>query len=229
MQMRKQDSRVAASEQKTGKGKKLLLPLAFSALALVVLVLVMRPIVAGLRPAAASSGLTTEPEVPLLATPAPTAQSTAAPDFVELAAYPEAGDYLGHLTVSGTTVDCDVYYGDSDTEFEKGAGTYKGAKIPGEGGTILMGAHTNTYFRDFESAQIGADVTFVTDYGEYHYTITDMRVSTDTDTTAYDLEADEENLIMYTCYPFGTTNYTDERFFVYCDYVSGPTITPPQQ
>ena len=56
-----------------------------------------------------------------------------------------------------------------------------------------------------------------------------MRVSTDTDTTAYDLEADEENLIMYTCYPFGTTNYTDERFFVYCDYVSGPTITPPQQ
>ena len=48
--MRKQDSRVAASEQKTGKGKKLLLPLAFSALALVVLVLVMRPIAAGLRP-----------------------------------------------------------------------------------------------------------------------------------------------------------------------------------
>ena len=105
-------------------------------------------------------------------------------------------------------------YGDSDTEFEKGAGTFKGAKIPGEGGTILMGAHTNTYFRDFASVQPGADVSFVTEYGEYHYTVTGTRVATDTDTTAYDLDATEENLIMYTCYPLGTTNYTDERFFV---------------
>ena len=33
---------------------------------------------------------------------------------------------------------------------------------------------------------------------------------------------------MYTCYPLGTTNYTDERFFVYCDYVSGPELVPLQ-
>lgn len=225
--MRKQDSRVAASEQKTGKGKKLLLPLAFSVVALVVMLAVLVPVASQLRPAAASSGLPEEASIPLLSTPTP--EATAAPEAVNLEAYPESGDLLGHLTVSGTTVDCDVYYGDSESEFKKGAGTYKGAHIPGEGGTILMGAHTNTYFRDFESAQIGADVTFTTDYGEYHYTITDMKVASDTDTTAYDLDADEENLIMYTCYPFGTLTYTDQRYFIYCDYVSGPTIEPPQE
>ena len=228
--MSKQESRTAASAQKNSRGKTMLLPLAFSVLALIVLLLVLRPVVAGFRPAAASSGLTEEPRVPLLATPVPVEneESSDLAETTELAAYPQAGDYLGHLTVSGTAVDCDVYYGDSDTEFEKGAGTFKGAKIPGEGGTILMGAHTNTYFRDFASVQPGADVSFVTEYGEYHYTVTGTRVATDTDTTAYDLDATEENLIMYTCYPLGTTNYTDERFFVYCDYVSGPKLVPLQ-
>lgn len=231
--MRDPNSPFAAPEQKTGKGKKLLLPLAFSVLALVVLLLVLAPVVGGFRPAAASSGLKDEAEVPLLATPAPAQDAAEAadaatpqPQFAEFTAYPEAGDYLGHLTISGTAVDCDVYYGDSEAEFEKGAGTYKGGCIPGEGGTILMGAHTNTYFRDFESVQPGAEVTFVTEYGEYHYTVTGTRVATDTDTTAYDLDAAEENLTMYTCYPFGVTTYTDERFFVYCDYVSGPSIAP---
>ena len=228
--MRKSNAPAAASEQKPGKGKKLFLPLAFSVLAMAVLVLALAPVVAGFRPAAASSGLAESPKIPLLPTPAPTAasQETPVPQTAALAAYPEPGDYLGHLSISGTAVDCDVYYGDSETEFEKGAGTYTGAKIPGEGGTILMGAHTGTFFRDFESVQTGADVTFVTDYGEYHYTVTGTRVATDTDTTAYDLAAPQENLIMYTCYPFGTLNYTDERFFVYCDYVSGPSLAPQQ-
>lgn len=225
--MRKQNSNFAASKQSSSKGKKIFLPLVFAVVALIAVILVLMSVSGAFRPAAASSGLSDEPNIPLMPTSEPDASGET--QFEEFTTYPEAGDYLGHLTVSGTAVDCDVYYGDSETEFQKGAGTYKGAKIPGEGGTILMGAHTNTYFRDFESAEIGADVTLTTSYGEYHYVITDMKVATDTDTTAYDLEADEENLIMYTCYPFGTLNYTDERFFVYCDYVSGPEIVPPQQ
>lgn len=48
-----------------------------------------------------------------------------------------------------------------------------------------------------------------------------MKVASDTDTTAYDLDADEENLIMYTRYPSALT-YTDQRYRIYCDYVSGP-------
>ncbi len=229
MQMRKQDSNFAASTQGNSKGKKILLPLVFAIVALIVVIVILQSVVGAFRPAAASSGLSSEPDIPLMPTSEPASSGSEDTQFEEFTTYPEAGDYLGHLTVSGTAVDCDVYYGDSETEFQKGAGTYKGAKIPGEGGTILMGAHTNTYFRDFESAEVGADVTLTTAYGEYHYVITDMKVATDTDTTAYDLDAEEENLIMYTCYPFGTLNYTDERFFVYCDYVSGPEIVPPQQ
>ena len=113
---------------------------------------------------------------------------------------------------------------DSDAEFDKGAGLYTGTGIPGEGRTIISGAHTNTYYRDLESVEEGDEILVSTRYGDYKYRVTGTRVATDTDTTAYDLEADHENLVLYTCYPFGTTQYTDERYFVYADLTEGPAI-----
>ena len=224
--MRKQSSHFAASEPRNNKGEKILLPLVFSIVALVILLIVLQSVRVSFASAASNSGLSDTPQIPALSALQTEETAAAEQEQVDLENYPESGDYLGHLTVSGTTVDCDVYYGDSETEFSKGAGTYKGAKIPGEGGTILMGGHTGTYFRDFESVEVGDEVTFTTYYGEYHYVVTGTRVATDTDTTAYDLDATEENLIMYTCYPFGIINPTDERFFVYCDLVSGPSVVP---
>ena len=224
--MRKQSSHFAASEPRNNTGKKILLPLDFSIVALVILLIVLQSVRVSFASAASNSGLSDTPQIPALSALQTEETAAAEQEQVDLESYPESGDYLGHLTVSGTTVDCDVYYGDSETEFSKGAGTYKGAKIPGEGGTILMGGHTGTYFRDFESVEVGDEVTFTTYYGEYHYVVTGTRVATDTDTTAYDLDATEENLIMYTCYPFGIINPTDERFFVYCDLVSGPSVVP---
>lgn len=155
-------------------------------------------------------------------TPSPTPEPTPAP--VTLESYPAVGDRIGHLTISGTVVDCDVFLGDSETQFSQGAGIYAGSHIPGEGGTILMGAHTGTFFRDLESVTEGADITFTTDYGEYHYTVTKMAVVQETDTTAYDLDADTENIILYTCYPFGILTRTTQRYFVYGDLASGPSL-----
>lgn len=163
-------------------------------------------------------------------TPAPTPQTTPtptpepAPETVVLAEFPVQGDQIGHLTISGTAVDCDVYFGDSENEFSRGAGIYAGACIPGEGGTILMGAHTGTYFRDLESVAVGTDIAIVTEYGEYHYTVTQTAVVQEDDTTAYDLNATEENIILYTCYPFGILTPTTQRYFVYGDFVSGPAL-----
>ena len=137
---------------------------------------------------------------------------------------PSAGDALGEIKISGTSVDCTLYYGDEDAQLDAGAGIYPGSKIPGEGGTILVAGHTATFFRDFEHAQNGAQITVTTAYGTYIYEITDMQVATDTDTSAYDLDAAEENIILYTCYPLGQTALTDLRYFIYGRFVSGPAL-----
>ena len=63
-----------------------------------------------------------------------------------------------------------------------------------------------------------------TNYGTYKYEITDMQVASDTDSSAYDLDATEENIILYTCYPLGQVAVTDLRYFIYGRLISGPTL-----
>lgn len=206
----------------SGRARRGLQPAAVAAIGIAV-VLVITAVAAmllkGGREAAAPSS-----SAPASA-PAPT--PTPVPATVDLAAtggYPEQGDELGRISIEGTQVDCALYYGDSTAEFDKGAGLYTGTGIPGEGRTIISGAHTNTYYRDLESVEEGDEILISTRYGDYKYQVTGMQVSTDSDPTAYDLDADHENLVLYTCYPFGSTQYTEQRYFVYADLVSGPAI-----
>lgn len=142
--------------------------------------------------------------------------------------YPADGENYGRLTISGTAVDCNLYYGDTEAELALGAGTYRQTCIPGEDGTVLIAGHTGTFFRDFESAALGADICIETRWGEYHYQITDMRVFDKNDTSAYDLNADTENVLLYTCYPFGQVELTDQRYMLYGSFVSGPLLEEAQ-
>ncbi|MEG0649910.1 MAG: class D sortase [Oscillospiraceae bacterium] len=142
----------------------------------------------------------------------------------ELGGMPKLGDKYGTLKISETIVNCDLYYGDTEQELYNGAGTYAGGKIPGDGGTIMLAGHTGTFFGDFKSAKLGAKVSIDTYYGSYEYEITDMKVVNHKDSSAYDLEATTENLILYTCYPFNQIAATPLRYFIYCKPISGPTI-----
>ena len=77
--------------------------------------------------------------------------------------------------------------------------------------------------------QPGMEIRVTTYYGEYVYEVTETAVHEATDDTSYDFSRTDENLILYTCYPFDSLGYTPFRFFVYADYVSGPALTIAQQ
>lgn len=137
---------------------------------------------------------------------------------------PKNGGNIGTVSVSDTSVNCDIYFGDGDGLLNAGVGIYAGGGIPGAGTTILVAGHTGSYFSGLAQAVIGADIAVETYYGTYHYTISDIQVVNEDDTSAYDLSATTENIILYTCYPFGTLQSTPYRCFVYGDYVSGPPL-----
>lgn len=93
------------------------------------------------------------------------------------------GDKLGRIWVEGTNVDCGLYLGDDEAEFSRGAGcrAESDCVLPGENGTVFIGAHTGTYFADLGSCQIGAIIHLDTDWGDFAYQITDMQVILETD------------------------------------------------
>ena len=145
-------------------------------------------------------------------------------DLSDTGGYPFEGEALGHIQIDGTAVNCTLYYGDGESQIHAGVGIWKGGKIPGENGTVLVAGHTNSFFRDLESVKEGADILVQTRYGEYHYRVTGTKIAQEDDTSAYDLTTTKPNMILYTCYPFGQVTLTSQRYFVYAEFVSGPEI-----
>ena len=127
------------------------------------------------------------------------------------------GDKLGRIWVEGTNVDCGLYLGDNEAEFSRGAGcrAQSDCVLPGENGTVFIGAHTGTYFADLGSCQIGAIIHLDTDWGDFAYQITDMQVILETDIDKVRWGASEPSCILYTCYPFGILTHTTQRYAVY--------------
>lgn len=131
------------------------------------------------------------------------------------------GDKVGRIWVEGTKVDCDLFLGDDEAEFSRGAGCHAtdGCVLPGLNGTVFIGAHTGTYFSDLGSCEIGAIIHLDTDWGNFAYKITDMQVILETDIDKVRWGATEPSCILYTCYPFGILTHTTQRYAVYADPV----------
>ena len=138
--------------------------------------------------------------------------------------YPMYGTQFGELIIDDCKIENKLFFGDGEVALRNGVGVYNGSFIPGYGGTILVAGHNNTYFNGLKNAKEGQTVKIRTSYGNYEYKITKTAVKAYNDKTAYDLTADHENLVMYTCYPFDELGLTNQRFFVYAEYVSGPKI-----
>lgn len=113
-----------------------------------------------------------------------------------------------------------LFYGDNDTVLQKGVGHYTGSALPGEGRPILISGHDGTYFAPIEFLKTGDQIKITTAYGEFIYEVIGTKIADSEDTKAYDLAQEKEQLILYTCYPFGQLlGDRSERFFVYCDLI----------
>lgn len=139
--------------------------------------------------------------------------------------WPTEGQQYGELSCERIQLATPVYFGDSNDILRVGTGQYNGSFIPGYDRTIMLCSHNTTFFKPLQFVETGDIFTFKTNYGVYEYEVVETRVADHEDRSAYDLSKQEEQLILYTCYPFETlaTTKTD-RLFVYCKKISGPTV-----
>lgn len=138
--------------------------------------------------------------------------------------FPKFNQQFGELSIPKCKIEAKLFFGDGDVALRNGVGIYNGSSAPGFGSTILVGGHNNTFFHNLKDVKEGMTVSIKTNYGNYEYKIRETKVLQYNDSSAYDIGADKENLVLYTCYPFDELGLTDQRFFVYADYVSGPQI-----
>jgi sortase A len=136
------------------------------------------------------------------------------------AAIPNEGAEYGTVLIDSVDIDAPLYYGDTPGELLKGIGTYTGAYIPGKGHTVLLAGHNNTFFNSLGKVKIGDRVVIETDYGEFSYEVAAKKEITAADTSAFDLEQEEENLILYTCTNDTVFGTSENRTLVFARYLA---------
>lgn len=133
---------------------------------------------------------------------------------------PQQDSRYGTISCEQPAMAAPLYYGDSKTVLENGVGQYPNGNMPGMGKPILIGGHDGTYFAALAKVKIGDIILIKTDYGQFRYSVASKKIFDQSDDTAYDLSQKKEQLILYTCYPFGQlVRSRKQRFFVYCEPV----------
>ena len=112
--------------------------------------------------------------------------------------------------------------GDTDDILKKGAGQSFLSGFPGQQKTVLVGGHDTTFFAPLENVKEGDSIVLACTYGSFEYKVSQINIIDGADFTISDTE---EQLVLYTCYPFGKTGVDRTKKIVYiCDKVSGPEI-----
>lgn len=122
----------------------------------------------------------------------------------------------GKLSCVNVELETPLYYGDGDEELDKGVGIYAGSTLPGQTGTTLIGGHDTTYFKQLQDIAVDDVIAIDAVDGTHYYRVTETKVTGASDEEAYQLQDGTDELILYTCYPFGdTSTERSQRFFVY--------------
>ena len=128
------------------------------------------------------------------------------------------GDQFGTLRIPSVELEVGLFQGDSEAEFRKGAGHYTGSYFPGQNGNILIAGHRTSFFRSFEYLAAGDLVYVETTYGLFTYRIDELRIIDGGDQSVA-ADTPQEQLTLYTCYPFVYFGNAPQRFVVICSLV----------
>ena len=137
-----------------------------------------------------------------------------------LSSYPNFGEKYATLKISKIGVNASVYFGATDEILLKGVAHDSGSYFVGENGsTILCGHNYMNNFRRLGELKSGDVIEVHTSYGDFYYKVYDTKTILETEVDKLPIQKNQEKLMLYTCYPFNSTGYTQYRYVVYANKI----------
>lgn len=157
--------------------------------------------------------------------------SSAVPD---LPALPKNGTYiyisqinLVSAIVFPTSTDLAVL----DKALYGGVAHYPGSALPGESGNVFIFGHSSsrlfvrnkawTAFTNLHNLQVGDQIFIIFGGMNYHYRVSEVKVSVDPKTGSVPLKSDKPILTLSTCWPIGNPK---DRTVVIADFIDKTLI-----
>ena len=136
--------------------------------------------------------------------------------------YPTYGEKYADIIIDSLNINLPIYHGDNLDILKKGVGHYAGSYFPGEGGTIILAGHNNVgYFNNLEDINIDDIIKINANYGKFQYKVYETKIVNENDLKAFDINKDNEVLIVYTCYPMGKNRVgrKTKRYVLYANLI----------
>ncbi len=130
--------------------------------------------------------------------------------------YPSYGAQYAKLSVPSVNIQINVYFGDTTSLLSIGIGHTTSSDMPTEDGVIIYSSHNReNLLKNLKDIQINEKIVVDTDYAKCTYVVKKIEILKDTETDKLNRIENKETLILYTCYPFDTYVYSDERYVVF--------------
>ena len=132
---------------------------------------------------------------------------------------PDYGSKYADLKIETLDINLPIYYGDSKKILREGIGHTITSSLPGEGKNIIYSAHnTSNFLANLKNIKKDILITITTSYGIFEYQVTGTKILKISEYNKLK-KIDKEQLILYTCYPFGELIYSDSRLVVYASLI----------
>ena len=130
--------------------------------------------------------------------------------------YPSYGFNYGTLEIPKVNISNNIYFGDTDNILSLGVGHTTSSDMPTEGGVVIYSGHNNDRtLNNLKNIKKGMEIVVDTTYAKCTYIVRDSKILKDTEFSKLTSVDNKETLILYTCYPFDTYIYSNQRFVVY--------------
>jgi len=118
---------------------------------------------------------------------------------------------VAELIVPGLDIEQIVLAGDSGATLAFGPGHSFAGAMPDERGTVMISGHRDTHFGFLQHLQKGQRIILKTRSGIHYYKVNKTEV---VDSRSYNADADNNELLLVTCYPFNSVNSGGTRRYL---------------
>ncbi len=130
--------------------------------------------------------------------------------------YPSYASNYATLKIDKLDIENKVFYGDIASVLSLGVGHSTWSEMPTEDGVVVYSGHNREdMLNNLKDISIGDRIIVDTSYATCTYEVSQTKILKDYETDKLTKRGNNETLILYTCYPFDTYVYTNERFVVY--------------
>ena len=148
----------------------------------------------------------------------------------EIASATSSEEMIGYVQIPSVGLKAPIYQGmsndnlDMQTVMKHSTGHEPGSYLPGEDKQIVLTGHREEQFKSLKDVKKGDLIIVVIGNNTFLYEVAEMQLIKEDQVDYVRAETDEEQAILYTCYPFTPFTPVTGRYVIKADRISEYTF-----